>query len=153
VPSYSYKLFDKSTFGRRIWERRLKMIAYFFTPPGLYYLIGFIFGISLVVYWKREPIKGELRRWSGKEVSVGPLKLERKEAEEKKTEPSVGLRIGKGADLSGAKAKRWAGRDIRRKGSPASRGGATPGIVIEEKAKLTNAEIEDLAGRDLEIEE
>jgi hypothetical protein len=128
------------------------MIAYFLSPPGLYYLIGFILVVSLVVYSQLKPIKRELRRWRGKEVSVGPLKLERKKAKEK-TEPTVGIRIGKGADLTGVKAKRWAGRDIRRKGSLASRGGATPGIVIEEKAKLTNAEVEDFAGRDIEIEE
>ena len=128
------------------------MITYFLTPPGLYYLIGFIIILSLLVYWQRGPIKRELRRWHGKEISVGPFKLERQaeQGEADKSKPSAGVHFGEGADFTGAKIKRIAGRDIRTDESTPSRGGATPGVDFGKKGKFKQAEIEDIAGRDLE---
>lgn len=125
------------------------MIVYLFTPPGLYYLIGFIIVLSVIAYWKREPIKKELRRWRGKEISVGPLKLERKE-KEGKPEAKAGINFGTGNDFTGAKIKRVAGRDIRPDGTAPAPGGATPGVDFGEKGKFRQSEIEDIAGRDLE---
>lgn len=131
------------------------MVAYFLTPPGLYILIAFIIIISVIVYWKREPIKRELRRWRGKEVTVGPVKFERQNQENQvdSNTPKTGVDFGQENDFSGAKIKNVAGRDIRTGESKSSRTGATPGVDFGEKSKFKNTEIEDIAGRDLENKE
>jgi hypothetical protein len=131
------------------------MVAFFLTPPGLYYLIGFIIFLSLLVYWQREAIKRELRRWRGKEISIGPLKLERqrKEKQSSRSKPAAGVHFGEGSDFTGAKIKRVAGRDIRQGAPQSASGGVIPGVDFGKKGKFANTEIEDIAGRDLEPEE
>ena len=55
------------------------MTGLIFTPPYIYYLIGFIITASVIVYWNRKLIRRELRRWRLKELNTGVFKLERKE--------------------------------------------------------------------------
>jgi len=131
------------------------MVDYLFSPPGLYFLIGLVVVLSLIVYWKREALKKELRHWRGKEVSIGPLKLERKNEKTSTTakEPTTGVHFGKDSDFTGAKIKGIAGRDIRRSGSTSADRSATPGVNFGEQGKYGNAEIEDIAGQDLETKE
>lgn len=122
------------------------MISYFLSPPGLYYLIIFVFALSLLVYWKRKPIKRELRRWKAKEINAGPLKFERQE--KKDTKQSSGVQFGEKSDFSGAKIKGVAGRDIiRGEGSSAKQGNG--GCIEFSGSNFKNANIEDIAGRDL----
>lgn len=130
------------------------MVNYFLTIPGLYYLIGFIIVLSLVVYWQRKPIKRELRRWRGKEMSVGPVKFERQSDDEEQVEKNAGVNFGEGSDFTGAKIKRVAGRDILESGSHRkTQDEATPGVDFGKKGNFNKAEIEDIAGRDLETGE
>ena len=46
------------------------------TPPGLWVTLTVIAVASVLIYWKRKPIKRWLRRWRIKELSIGPVKLE-----------------------------------------------------------------------------
>jgi hypothetical protein len=134
------------------------MIAYLLTSPGLYFLVGFIVILSLIVYWKREPIRRELHRWHSKEISIGPLKLERTEKKRvDRAESVAGVNFGKGSDFRGAKIRRDAGRDIHSGSASSHEGatpeGATPGVDFGEKGKFGEAEIENIAGRDLGVKE
>lgn len=131
------------------------MLAYFLTPPGLYYLIGTTVIFSLIIYWQRKPIMRELRRWRGKELVVGPLTLERKEhtRETKQSGSATGVDFGQGSDFTRAKIKNVAGRDIKSSDSKSSRGGAIPGVNFGKNSKFIDSEIEDIAGRDLSNKE
>jgi hypothetical protein len=122
------------------------MISYFLSPPGLYYLIIFIFALSLLVYWKRRPLKRELRRWKAKEMNAGPLKFERQETEDAKQSP--GVRFGENSDFSGAKIKGVAGRDIIRGEETSTKQGNGGGVEFNGR-NFKNANIENIAGRDL----
>lgn len=130
------------------------MLAYFLNAPSIYYLTGFIILVSLIVYWKRGPIKNELRRWRAKEAKAGPVTFERKgdKLQEKTSTPTAGVHFGKGSDFAGAKVKSIAGRDIRNQSekTPKTDGEPTSGVDFGEEGKFKNAEIEDIAGRDLE---
>lgn len=126
-------------------------MMYFLTPPWLYYLIGLVVVVSLLVYWKREAIKQELRRWRAKEMSIGPAKFERqnKPPKRKSTTSKPGVRFGRKGDFSGARINGVAGRDIIRGGSPASGGRqTTPGVDFG-GASFKEAEIKNIAGRDI----
>jgi hypothetical protein len=70
------------------------MVYFLLTPPGLYYLIGLIVILSLIVYWKRKPIWRELRRWRAIEFSIGPLTLGREPKKERKAKPAAGVSFG-----------------------------------------------------------
>lgn len=122
------------------------MISYFLSPPSLYYLIIFIFALSLFVYWKRKPIKRELRRWRAKEINAGPLKFDRREKED--TKQSSGVRFGEKSDFSGARIKGVAGRDIIRGEGSSTKQGNGGGVEFS-ASNFKNANIEDIAGRDL----
>lgn len=52
------------------------MLEFAFTPPGLWITLAVILILSLLIFWKREPIKRWSRRFRVKEVSVGPVTLE-----------------------------------------------------------------------------
>lgn len=122
------------------------MTTYLLSPPGLYYLIIFIFALSLLVYWKRKSLKRELRRWKAKEINAGPLKLERQEKEG--AAKSSGVRFGEKSDFSGAKIKGVAGRDIIRGEGSSTKQGNGGGVEFS-GGNFKNANIEDIAGRDL----
>ena len=128
------------------------MIAYFFTPPGLYILIAIIFILSLIAYWKREAIKRELRRWRGKEVEIGPVKFERQneEQEDDSDTSPAGIEFGRDNDFSRAKIKNVAGRNVSSERTQQSRAGAPHSVDFGEENKYNDAEIENVAGHDLE---
>lgn len=124
------------------------MLSYVFTPPGLYYLAGAIILISLVVYWQREPIKKEIRRWRGTEFGIGPFKFSRAETEKEQTKS--GVSFGKGTAIKGGSTvKKIAGRDIRDSGSTAP-GGVTPGVKFGDRTTIEDSDVSEVAGRDIE---
>jgi len=126
-------------------------MVHFLTPPHLYYLIGLVVVVSLLLYWKREDVKQELRRWRAKKMSVGPITFERqnKPPKKKSTTSKPGVRFGGKGNFSGAKINGVAGRDIVRGGSSALGGGqTTPGVDFGD-AIFKEAEIKNVAGRDV----
>lgn len=129
------------------------MLTFLLSPPGLYYLIGFIFILSLLIYWKRKPIKKWLAsRKVGVTLKAGPVEisLADKEKPEKAAGAPAGVSFGAGSDFTGATIKGVAGRDIRRGSAAAeSPGGQTPGVDFGKKGKFGEAKIEDVAGRDI----
>jgi hypothetical protein len=129
------------------------MVTFLLTPPGLYYLIGFIVILSLLVYWKREPIKGWLRRQEVSEIELGtgPVKVKlRGKQEPGSASSSAGVNFGEDNDFSGANIRDVAGRDIRRgTAAPAASEGQTPGVDFGKRGKFRDAEIEDIAGHDI----
>jgi hypothetical protein len=52
-------------------------------------------------------------------------------------------------ESKGAKVKGVAGRDIRRGTAGKTKGGKTPGVDFGEDGNFTEAEVEDIAGRDI----
>lgn len=103
----------------------------------------------MLAYRKREIIKKELRRWTAKEMSAGPLKFER-DKEKVSSRVKRGVQIGSKGDFSGAKIKNVAGRDIvQGEELISTNAGAVPGVDIGE-GKYKDAEIENIAGRDIQ---
>ena len=128
------------------------MLRYFLTPPGLYYLLTTIILLSLLIFLKRKWIIREIRRWRAKELNVGPIVLERQDVEKTQNElrTRAGIRIGEGTEIMHSKLKRIAGRDIRFGKIDKKRGGATPGVEIERKVKISDSDLVNIAGRDFE---
>lgn len=126
------------------------MLNYLLTPPGLYFLIVGIFVISLIVYWKRTAIKREVGRWRTKEVTAGPIKLERKtepeaESVEKAPHPQTsGVHLS--GDFTGSKVRKLTGGANVKGRSVTKARRSSPGVVIE--GKYRDTELEDIVGGD-----
>lgn len=129
------------------------MVSYFFSSPGIYYLIGLVVIISSIIYWKRDLIKKELRRWRLREASAGPVTFERQDTdnEDGTSKSTGGVHFGEGPDFTGAKVNNIAGRDIRRQNSStSSEGEEYTGVNFGKNGKFRDAKIKNVAGRDLE---
>lgn len=59
------------------------MIKSFLTPPLLYLVVLFVLILGILMWNKRNLIKKEIKRWRFKELTIGPLKLEREDATNK----------------------------------------------------------------------
>ena len=128
-------------------------MSWMLSPVGIAVIAVLIIAIASLIYWKRKPIQSWLSRQKVEEVEIGagPVKVKLKDKGKAKSPPSsAGVSFGEGADLSGAKIRRMAGRDIRHgAGAVQSPEGQAPGVDFGKDAKLRNAEIEDVAGRDV----
>lgn len=124
------------------------------SPWGLGIVVVFIFALTTLVYWKREPIKNWLKRkeLSEIELSAGPVKAkftDKKKKTGSESSPQAGVSFGEGNDFSGAKINKVAGRDnIQGAATTGAPGGKTPGVDFGKKGTFIDAEIEDIAGRD-----
>ena len=136
-------------------------MAWILSPTGIGVIVGIIFTIASLIYWRIEAIKKWFQpiiKWlrrqkmSDVEISVGPVKAKLGGQEKPKpASSSAGVSFGEGNDFTGATVRGVAGRDIRRGSATAAKapGGKAPGVDFGKKGKFGHAEIEDVAGRDL----
>ena len=128
-------------------------MAWMLSPVGIGVIVVFIVLIASLIYWKRKPLKKWFAgRKVGVKIKAGPVEvsLDEKDKPPAAGRARAGVYFGTGSDFTGARITGVAGRDIRRGSAAAgSPGGQTPGVDVGEKGKFRDAEIEDVAGRDL----
>lgn len=84
-----------------------------FTPPYLYILAAIILVLSILVFRVRKRIYAELKRWRPTEVSLGPVKIERKEDEKQPAAnaPALPASASPDSQLPDKRYNRFIGRE------------------------------------------